>query len=351
MPSDHSTVDAIFSDPAKVAQEHKTTDNDREPRLPWAKGITIPDTEESNEQSTNFLGAEEILIDTDDQNGQNAEPRFPLLPEFAEDPDLNTDLHKAELTEQNTELTSSLDNHLRVEQNPESHQDRALALLPDQQDQGEESFDNIDSAHPELRSLSLPEPEITTFETHSAENQHQAQQHQPVEEHRPLPKETSVLISNPPTEDTPPPNVRQKQLTPTENETTDADKLVYLQLTHKRAEIEFETLNLSDNPRHLFLLARLDATLKLLRDIIRAGSTIAKTQQEDQALIDDLYEHLSQQLTQQQKETSVSHQPMENAARASKNLAPFTLTVNEELRIKILKSKLLREIPILLGSR
>lgn len=311
--SDHSAVDAIFSDPAKVkvAQEHKNNGGEsqgREPKLLWARSISLPDTPDTTDEPADFVHADQLQIaESDTDTTQNDAETWLLLPESTE------------------ELAEALNHHSH---SPETTlpEDRQLTY----QDP-EETIKTVQSIGSDTQPTSLE------AEKHTQPRDEKHEEHQ--EEIAPAPKEEAHPVTSQPEE-----SLLHQSASST------SDRAIYLRLTQKKAEIEFETFNENENPRHLTLLARLEATIDLIREIISSGSTIARTQLEDQEILDDLCSHLDAQLAQQQKEAALAHQPLENQTRSSQNLAPYSLTISEPLRLRLLRSKLLREIPILTHS-
>ena len=129
------------------------------------------------------------------------------------------------------------------------------------------------------------------------------------------------------------------------NGTETIEETVYLRLIEEKARIEFSSLQ---NPEYrktnLPLLHRLNNALHLLQEIVSSGTTLKEAQADNTQLDQEILARIHSQVTQQRFAAQQAQEPLDNETRANKNLAPLTLYIAEDLRLKLLKASILSDL-------
>jgi hypothetical protein len=129
------------------------------------------------------------------------------------------------------------------------------------------------------------------------------------------------------------------------NGTETIEKSVYLRLVEEKARIEFSSLQ---NPEYrktnLPLLHRLNDALHLLQEIVSSGKTLKEAQAANTQLDQEILARIHSQVAQQRFAAQQAQEPLDNETRANKNLAPLTLCIGEDLRLKLLKASILSDL-------
>jgi hypothetical protein len=123
------------------------------------------------------------------------------------------------------------------------------------------------------------------------------------------------------------------------------ERSAYLKLVSEKAAIEFSLLqNPEYRTRNLGLIQRLNAAISLLEEIISSGITLDHATAEIVDLDQQILERIYSQVSRQRATAEQTHEPLDNQTRSTQNLSPLTLCIGEDLRLKLLRASVLRDI-------
>ena len=123
------------------------------------------------------------------------------------------------------------------------------------------------------------------------------------------------------------------------------ERTAYLKLVSEKAAIEFSLLqNPEYRARNLGLIQRLNAAISLLEEIIASGITLNQATTEIIDLDQQILERIHSQVSRQRATAEQTQEPLDNQSRTAHNLAPLTLCLGEDLRLKLLRASVLHDI-------
>ena len=129
------------------------------------------------------------------------------------------------------------------------------------------------------------------------------------------------------------------------NQNQSIERTVYFRLVSEKAKIESSNLQTPEyRQRNLALLHRIDAALSLLQEIISSGKTINEAQTETAQLDQQISERIHSQVSRQRSNAEQMQEPLDNQSRLNQNLPPLTLSIGEDVRLKLIRASILKDI-------
>lgn len=123
------------------------------------------------------------------------------------------------------------------------------------------------------------------------------------------------------------------------------ERVAYLRLVAEKAKIEFCSLQNPDyHQTNISLLHRLDTALYLLQEIVSSGHTLQEAQAQNEQLNQEVLTRIHSQIAAQRSTAEERQEPLDNETRAKANLPLFTLSIGEDLRLRLLKASILTDI-------
>ena len=117
------------------------------------------------------------------------------------------------------------------------------------------------------------------------------------------------------------------------------EKKAYFQLVQQKTTI---ALTGFQNPAHrtanLALLQRVNTAIQFLEELLSSGKTIAEAQQETAQLNEEILRRVHAQINNQRSRTEEKQEPFDNQQRNNQNLHPLSISLGEDLRLKLLKA-------------